>query len=146
MGATPPTLSPQTIEARTDRLFWVAPYQTRATARVLTAEGNHVELDQTIFFAFSGVQESERGLIAGHEARETTLLGQRIRYTPAEMPATDWLYWVFLTCSAKWHSGGAEQIAVSDRGDPPWAATYFKPAARRDRGKFNQIKELQSAI
>ncbi|PIY59962.1 alanyl-tRNA editing protein, partial [Candidatus Woesearchaeota archaeon CG_4_10_14_0_8_um_filter_47_5] len=51
----------------TQKLFWQDPYQTECTARVTSLENTgetiKVKLDQTIFFAFSGGQESDNGTI-----------------------------------------------------------------------------------
>ena len=49
------------------KLFWEDPYQAECTARVTSIDGNTVKLDQTIFFAFSGGQESDHGTISGIE-------------------------------------------------------------------------------
>lgn len=69
---------------RTERLFWTDPYATRADASVVAIEGNEVEIDRTVFFAFSGGQESDYGTIAGLEVLGAALDGQRIRYTLPE--------------------------------------------------------------
>src|SRR3989338_520016 len=49
----------------TQKLFWRDPYQTESTATVTVVNSNKVKLDQTIFFAFSGGQESDEGTING---------------------------------------------------------------------------------
>ena len=49
----------------TRKIFWEDPYQTKCTAKVREINGNKVKLDQTIFFAFSGGQESDQGTIGG---------------------------------------------------------------------------------
>lgn len=46
-------------------LFYEDPYKREATAKVIAIEDNVVWLDQTIFFAESGGQESDRGTING---------------------------------------------------------------------------------
>ena len=66
---------------RTERLFWADPYATRSEACVVAVEGNEVALDRTVFFAFSGGQESDYGTIAGLAVQRATLDGQRILYT-----------------------------------------------------------------
>ena len=48
----------------TKKLFWEDPYKTECNATVSSINGNKVKLDQTIFFAFSGGQESDEGTIA----------------------------------------------------------------------------------
>ncbi len=47
------------------KLFWQDPYMTECRARVVRIDGTVVKLDQTIFFAFSGGQESDSGTIGG---------------------------------------------------------------------------------
>lgn len=49
----------------TKKIFWQNPYQTECTAIVREMNGNKIKLDQTIFFAFSGGQESDEGTIGG---------------------------------------------------------------------------------
>src|SRR3989338_3184536 len=49
----------------TIKLFWKDPYASECKAKVTAIEGNKVKLDQTIFFAFSGGQESDSGSING---------------------------------------------------------------------------------
>ncbi|MDK2125609.1 alanyl-tRNA editing protein [Parachitinimonas caeni] len=49
----------------TERIFWQDPYLTRLTAQVIAVDGADLVLDRTIFFAFSGGQESDTGRIAG---------------------------------------------------------------------------------
>jgi len=45
------------------KLFWKDPYMKECYAKVTAIEGNKVWLDQTIFFAFSGGQASDKGAI-----------------------------------------------------------------------------------
>ena len=47
------------------KLFWKDPYMKECYAKVTAIEGNKVWLDQTIFFAFSGGQASDKGAING---------------------------------------------------------------------------------
>ena len=49
----------------TKKLFWEDPYCTECKAKVTSIEGNKVKLDQTVFFACSGGQESDSGTIGG---------------------------------------------------------------------------------
>lgn len=49
----------------TIKLFWQDPYRTEGTATVTSIDGTKVKLNQTIFFAFSGGQESDEGTISG---------------------------------------------------------------------------------
>ena len=47
----------------TQKLFWQDPYLTECTSKVTSIDGNKVKLDQTIFYAFSGGQQSDEGTI-----------------------------------------------------------------------------------
>ncbi|MBU1111391.1 MAG: alanyl-tRNA editing protein [archaeon] len=61
----------------TKKLFWEDPYQTECKAKVTSIDGNKVKLDQTIFFAFSGGQESDSGTIAGYNVLNAVKLGDK---------------------------------------------------------------------
>lgn len=65
----------------TRKLFWTDPYLTRLDTRVSRAEGSEVCLEQTIFYAASGGQESDAGTIAGHTVRGARKAGQDIIYS-----------------------------------------------------------------
>ena len=47
----------------TRKVFWEEPYRTQLETTVTTATADEVTLASTIFFAFSGGQESDRGTI-----------------------------------------------------------------------------------
>ena len=64
----------------TERFFWEDPYLDRLDSRVAAVDGDWITLDRTIFFAFSGGQESDRGRIGGHEVLEAVADGPGIRY------------------------------------------------------------------
>ncbi len=64
----------------TRKLFWDDPYRTRLDARVAAVDGATVTLDRTIFFAFSGGQESDRGTIAGCPVLEARKADREIVY------------------------------------------------------------------
>jgi Ser-tRNA(Ala) deacylase AlaX len=62
----------------TGKLFWTDPYQTTLTTTVARVEGAQVWLQDTIFYAFSGGQESDAGTIAAgrssrRKSRDRTL-------------------------------------------------------------------------
>jgi Ser-tRNA(Ala) deacylase AlaX len=69
----------------TRKLFWTDPYQATLTTTVLRVDGERLWLDDTIFYAFSGGQESDVGTIGGWTVRQAEQLGLDIVYTlPAE--------------------------------------------------------------
>ena len=61
----------------TKKLFWEDPYQTECKAKVTSIDGNIVKFDQTIFFAFSGGQESDDGTINGIKVVNAVKLGDK---------------------------------------------------------------------
>jgi len=64
----------------TDKLFWEDPYRTTLETVVTAVDGNEIRLRETIFFAFSGGQESDAGTIAGFPVIEARKSGQAILY------------------------------------------------------------------
>ncbi|HZG18510.1 MAG TPA: alanyl-tRNA editing protein [Herbaspirillum sp.] len=50
----------------THKIFWSAPYQTKLDTVITAVDGDQVQVAETIFFAFSGGQESDTGKLAGH--------------------------------------------------------------------------------
>ena len=52
------------------KLFWEDPYLKECAATVESVNGNEVRLSQSIFFAFSGGQESDSGTIGGILVKE----------------------------------------------------------------------------
>lgn len=65
----------------TQKLFWDDPYQTQLTTRVAGVSGQQVRLEQTIFYAFSGGQESDHGTIGAYPVLEARKDGLDIVYT-----------------------------------------------------------------
>jgi len=65
------------------KLFWDDPYRTELDGvRIASADGDVVTVDRTIFYAFSGGQESDTGSIGGHAVTEARkIAGQDIAYT-----------------------------------------------------------------
>lgn len=63
-----------------EKVFWAEPYKTEFTTRVVTAEGNDVTVERTIFYAFSGGQESDTGTIGGCPVLEARKQGHDIVY------------------------------------------------------------------
>ncbi len=68
----------------TRKLFWSDPYLTVLETTVSTVSGSNVTLAETIFFAFSGGQESDHGTIAGREVLSAKTEGLGIVYTLAD--------------------------------------------------------------
>jgi Ser-tRNA(Ala) deacylase AlaX len=65
----------------TKKLFWIDPYVTQIETHVTGVKGNDITVDQTIFFAFSGGQESDYGTIGNHRVLEAHKEGKEIVYT-----------------------------------------------------------------
>ena len=72
----------------TDKLFWIDPYQTELDTHIASVDGDWIELEQTIFFAFAGGQESDRGSIGGQAVLEARRQGQQIDY---QLPPGPWI-------------------------------------------------------
>ena len=75
----------------TKKLFWDNPYQTECTTVVTSINENKVKVDQTIFYAFSGGQESDDGTIGGIKVIEAKKEGDKenivdIEYTLETTP------------------------------------------------------------
>ena len=68
----------------TQKHFWADPYQTRLDTHITAVEGNDVTVAQTIFYAFSGGQESDAGTFNNQPVLEARKEGQNIVYTLAE--------------------------------------------------------------
>jgi alanyl-tRNA synthetase len=66
------------------KLFWRDPYRITLDTRIATVAGNDVTLAETIFYAFSGGQESDAGSIGGRPVLAARKEGHDILYTLAE--------------------------------------------------------------
>jgi len=63
------------------KIFWEDPYLTEHTTRVTSVNGDIITLDQTIFYAASGGQESDSGSIGGIKVIKAEKAGAEIYYT-----------------------------------------------------------------
>ena len=61
------------------KVFWDDPYQTTLETRIASVRGAQVTLEATIFYAFSGGQESDAGSIAGQPVLAAQKDGMRDR-------------------------------------------------------------------
>lgn len=68
----------------TRKIFWENPYLTSHEAIVASIDGADITLDSTIFFAFSGGQESDKGTIHGIPVVSARKEGFEIVYTMPE--------------------------------------------------------------
>lgn len=68
----------------TQKLFWQDPYLTRLDTHITRVDGNEVSVAETIFYAFSGGQESDSGTIAGKSILNARKEGTEIFYTLEE--------------------------------------------------------------
>ena len=65
------------------KVFWDDPYQTTLDTRIAGVCGDQVTLEATIFYAFSGGQESDAGSIGGRPVLAARKDGSEIFYTLA---------------------------------------------------------------
>jgi Ser-tRNA(Ala) deacylase AlaX len=68
----------------TQKLFWQDPYLTRFDTHITRVDGNDVAVAETIFYAFSGGQESDQGTIGGRRVSQARKDGKEIVYTLEE--------------------------------------------------------------
>jgi Ser-tRNA(Ala) deacylase AlaX len=64
----------------TKKLFWTDPYRTQLETQIATVAGPEVALEETIFYALSGGQESDAGTIGGRPVLEARKSGADILY------------------------------------------------------------------
>jgi alanyl-tRNA synthetase len=65
----------------TKKVFWENPYQAAHETTVATVNGSEITVCSTIFYAFSGGQESDHGTIAGYPVLSARKDGLDIVYT-----------------------------------------------------------------
>ncbi|HVI87039.1 MAG TPA: alanyl-tRNA editing protein [Dongiaceae bacterium] len=68
------------MSATTIKRFWTEPYLANLETTIASVEGDVVTLAETIFYAFSGGQESDKGTIGGHEVVEARKVDDTILY------------------------------------------------------------------
>src|SRR5260221_5804983 len=64
----------------TRKLFWQDPYLSELETRITSVEGAVITVAETIFYAFSGGQESDHGTIGNRNVLEARLEGREIFY------------------------------------------------------------------
>jgi Ser-tRNA(Ala) deacylase AlaX len=65
----------------TIKVFWQDPYLPELETTIKTVNGNQITLTETIFYAFSGGQESDAGTIGGYQVLKAQKDGMQIYYT-----------------------------------------------------------------
>src|SRR5262249_40311278 len=63
------------------KVFWEDPYRRELDTRVATVSGDQITVEDTIFYAFSGGQESDAGTISGRRVVEAQKREREIVYT-----------------------------------------------------------------
>lgn len=65
----------------TIKIFWENPYLTQLTTTVKTVCKDQITLSESIFYAFSGGQESDSGTISGYPVLSAKKVGLNLYYT-----------------------------------------------------------------
>jgi Ser-tRNA(Ala) deacylase AlaX len=65
----------------TNKLFWKDPYLTQLETHITSVKENDITVEQTIFFAFSGGQESDDGTIGNNRVLQARKEDKEIIYT-----------------------------------------------------------------
>jgi Ser-tRNA(Ala) deacylase AlaX len=65
----------------TKKIFWENPCLTELDTVIKTVNGNQITVAETIFYAFSGGQESDFGTMGGYKVLEAKKEGKEIFYT-----------------------------------------------------------------
>lgn len=65
----------------TKKLFWLNPYQTELQTTIISIHGNDITVAETIFYAFSGAQESDEGTIGNKRVVRAQKEDKEILYT-----------------------------------------------------------------
>lgn len=62
------------------KIFWEDPYQTQLKTEVTSVQDSIITLKESIFYAFSGGQESDSGLINGFRVLKANKIDKEIEY------------------------------------------------------------------
>ena len=65
----------------TKKIFWEDPYLTQLETHIATVKDNDITVEQTIFYALSGGQESDYGTIGNNRVLQARKEGKEIMYT-----------------------------------------------------------------
>jgi Ser-tRNA(Ala) deacylase AlaX len=65
----------------TKKIFWEDPYLTQLETRIASVKENDITVEQTIFYALSGGQESDHGTIGNSRVLQARKEGKEIFYT-----------------------------------------------------------------
>jgi len=65
----------------TRKIFWEDPYLTQIETHITSVKGNDITVEQTIFYALSGGQESDDGMIGNNHVLQARKEGKEIVYT-----------------------------------------------------------------
>jgi Ser-tRNA(Ala) deacylase AlaX len=65
----------------TEKMFWKDPYLTQLDTLITNVKDTDITVEQTIFFAFSGGQESDHGTIGNSRVLQARAEGREIVYT-----------------------------------------------------------------
>jgi Ser-tRNA(Ala) deacylase AlaX len=65
----------------TNKIFWKDPYLTQLETHITGVKDDEITVEQTIFFAFSGGQESDDGTIGNSRVLQARKEGKEIVYT-----------------------------------------------------------------
>ena len=65
----------------TKKIFWEDPYLTQFETHIATVKDNDITVEQTIFYALSGGQESDYGTIGNNRVLQARKEGKEIVYT-----------------------------------------------------------------
>jgi Ser-tRNA(Ala) deacylase AlaX len=71
----------QGVIPMTKKIFWKNPYLTQLETYITSVKGDDITVEQTIFFAFSGGQESDHGTIGNSRVLQARTEDREIVYT-----------------------------------------------------------------